>query len=229
MSRAEDTRRRILDAARALLESEPGVPISMSDIASAAGVTRQLLYFHFESRTALLLEVGRVLDAEARTPELQATIDDAPDARAALRAAVRVQAAIKPRIHGVATSLEALRPTDEAAAAACEEREDARLERCRAVVDRLADEGRLSPAWKRKTAAELLWSMTSLRAWEDLVQRRRWTEKEWVRWTAAALEAALVAGENGDAVAQARDGRTSSAFTRAAPAPRSRKADRRSP
>lgn len=36
--------------------------------------------------------------AETRTPELQATIDDASDARAALRAAVRVQAAIKPTV-----------------------------------------------------------------------------------------------------------------------------------
>ena len=51
----------------------------------------------------------------------------------------------------MATSLELLRPTDQAAAAACQEREDARLQRCRAVVDRLAGEGRLAPGW---TAAE---------------------------------------------------------------------------
>src|SRR5438874_4776347 len=100
VSRAEATRGRILTAARALLEARPGVHLSMSDIAGAADVTRQLLYFHFENRTALLLELSRLIDAEARTPTLQATIDDAPDARAALRAAVRVQAAIKPKIHG---------------------------------------------------------------------------------------------------------------------------------
>ena len=164
----------------------------MSDIASTAGVSRQLLYFHFENRTALLLELGRLIDAEARTPDLQATIDDAPDALTALRAAVAVQAAIKPKIHAVATSLELLRPTDEAAAAACEEREDARLGRCREVVDRLARENRLAPGWTRAAAAELFWSITSLRAWEDLVLRRGWSEQAWVRRTRAALEAALV-------------------------------------
>ncbi len=167
----------------------------MSEIASAAGVTRQLLYVHFENRTALLLELSRVLDAEARTPQLQATIDTAPDAVKALRAAVKVQAAIKPKIYGVATSLELLRPTDEAAAAACDEREEARLGRCRAVIDRLATEGRLKGPWKRQAAAELVWSMTSLGAWEDLVRRGRWSESEWVRWTTATLEAALVTSE----------------------------------
>jgi AcrR family transcriptional regulator len=170
----------------------------MSDIAGAAGVTRQLLYFHFENRTALLLELSRLIDGEARTPTLQATIDDAPDARAALRAAVRVQAAIKPKIHGVATSLELLRPTDEAAAKACEEREDARLTRCRAVIDRLASEGRLAHGWTNAAAAELFWAVTSLRAWEDLVLRRGWSSRVWVRRTTAALEAALLSPERSD-------------------------------
>ena len=173
----------------------------MSNIAAAAGVTRQLLYFHFENRTALLLELSRLVDAEARTPELQATIDNAPDACEALRAAVRVQAAIKPKIHAVATTLEVLRPTDEAAAVACEEREDARLGRCRAVIDRLAGEGLLARGWRRESAAELLWSMTSLRAWEDLVHRRGWTDQDWIRWTTAALEAALLANEVSGTVA----------------------------
>lgn len=192
MSRGDDTRRRIVEAARSLLEGAPGAPVSMSGIASAAGVTRQLLYVHFDNRTDLLLEVSRVLEAEARAPELQATIDEARDGVTALRAAVAVQATITPRIRGVASSLELLRPTDEAAAAACQEREDAGLDRCRRVVDRLVAEGRLWPGWKRDTAAELLWSMTSLRAWEDLVCRRGWSDHQWIRATTAALEAALL-------------------------------------
>ena len=165
----------------------------MSRIADAAGVTRQLLYVHFESRTALLLELSRLIDAEARTPALQATIDDAVDARAALRAAVRVQAEIKPKIHGVATGLELLRPTDADADAACQEREDARLTRCRAVVDRLAAEGRLADGWTAAAAAELFWAMTSLRTWEDLVKRRGWSTDAWIGRTTAAVEAALLA------------------------------------
>jgi AcrR family transcriptional regulator len=193
VSRGATTARRILDAARDLLESDPGVEPSMGDIAAKAGVTRQLLYVHFENRTALLVELSRVLDAEARTPALQATIDDAPDGRAALRAAVLVQAAIKPKIHGLATSLELLRPRDPDAAAACEEREDARLSRCRAVIDRLAAEGLLAKGWSRAVAAEFFWSATSLRSWEDLVYRRGWTSATWARRVTQVLESALLA------------------------------------
>jgi AcrR family transcriptional regulator len=190
----------------------------MSEVASAAGVTRQLLYFHFENRTALFLELSRLIDVEARTPELQATIDDAPDGRAALKAAVRVQAEIKPKLHGVAASLELLRPIDEGAAAACREREDARLVRCRAVIDRLAREGWLASGWTTAEAAELFWSMTSLRAWEDLVCRAEWTGHEWTERTTAALEAALVARhDSGAATAPPQSGRLDTHRTTASP------------
>lgn len=193
MSKSERTRQRILEATRQLLDERPSGLLSMAEIAQAAGVTRQLLYVHFDNRTALLVELSRLLDVDARTPALQATIDDAPDAVAALRAAVKVQAAIKPKIHGWATSLEHLAPSDEAAAAVIEEREAMRLGRCREVVDRLAREGCLAEGWTRPAAAELLWSMTSLRAWEDLVHRREWSTATWVTRTTAALESALVA------------------------------------
>ena len=192
MSRSERTRERILQATRELMETQPGAPVSMAEIADAAGVTRQLLYVHFENRTALLVELSRRLDADARTPALQTTIDHAPTGRDALRAAVRVQAAIKPMIHGLATSLELLRTTDDAAAAACDEREAARLRRCRAVIDRVADDGDLAVGWSRPAAAELFWSLTSLRSWEDLVQRRGWSSATWVKRVTATIEAVLV-------------------------------------
>ena len=82
------TRRRILEAARALLEARPGANIAMGEVAARAGVSRQALYLHFADRTNLLLEVSRLADSMARTPARQRRIDQAPTARDAFREAI---------------------------------------------------------------------------------------------------------------------------------------------
>jgi AcrR family transcriptional regulator len=103
-----ETRRRILDAANALIESRPGATISMSEVAARAGVSRQALYLHFRDRTALFVEVSRVADEANRTPRRQGRIDDAATARAAFREAIALQAYLKPRLKGVATAMDVM-------------------------------------------------------------------------------------------------------------------------
>ena len=191
MSKGDDTRRRILDAARALLEAGDA-DVSMGAIATASGVTRQLLYFHFDGRTDLLLELSRLIDAEVRTRDLQTTIDDAPDGVSALRAAVSVQAAIKPRIDGITAAMDRLRASDPDVAAAWDERDEARLERCSQVILRLADEGQLAADWQPEDAARLLWSMTSQQTWRELTGMGLTTD-EWRAITTRALEDTLLA------------------------------------
>lgn len=192
MSRGDETRVRILNAARGLLEDAEGTEVSMGAIAKAAGVSRQLLYLHFSSRGDLLLEVSRAVDAEVRTSQRQARVDEAPDALSALRESVALQGVIKPKIHPVARAVDRLRYTDADAAQVWREREERRLDRCRSVVQRLADEGRLRPGWTVRSAAQLVWSITSLRAWEELVLDAGWPTRAWVRHTTEVLERALV-------------------------------------
>ncbi len=165
----------------------------MGAIARAAGVTRQLLYIRFDGRAELLLELSRQIDAEVRTADRQARVDNAPDARAALIEAVSLQGHIKPRIAGVAAAIDTMRSTDEDAAAAWKEREQARRVRCLAVMQRAADEGALAAPWTVEDAASMMWSATSQRAWTELVVDRGWTTPQWVTRTAALLERALLA------------------------------------
>jgi AcrR family transcriptional regulator len=185
------TRARILAAARGLLESGDA-DAAMGRIARAAGVTRQLLYLHFEGRADLLLALTRAVDEEVRPAAQQERVDAAPDGRTALREAVALQARIKPRIAAVAAAIDRLRPTDPDAAAAWREREDARFDRARQVVGRLAAEGLLRPDLPTDDAARLLWSATSLRAWTELVVESGWTAEQWVRRTAELLERSLL-------------------------------------
>src|SRR5829696_8490871 len=57
-----DTRARVLDAAwQRVLEHGPG-GASVKDIAAAAGVSRQLVYFHYGSRAGLLTAMARHRD-----------------------------------------------------------------------------------------------------------------------------------------------------------------------
>lgn len=57
-----DTRRRILDAAIELLADEN--ELSIPDVAARAGVATRTVYFHFESKAALIDALSQVLDEE---------------------------------------------------------------------------------------------------------------------------------------------------------------------
>ena len=192
------TRRRILDAARALLEARPGASVSMSDVARRAGVSRQAVYLHFADRTALLLEVSRVVDATLRTPARQRRVDEAATAREVLREAVALQAWLKPRLKGVATALDVLLRSDPAADAAWKEREHARLQRCEEVVRRLHAEGELLPHWNVATAARCFWAVTSQRVWDDLVMDQGWSSERYRKHITALLEAGLLGAQRQD-------------------------------
>lgn len=195
MSRkAEATRQRIVRAARDLLESSQG-QVSMAAVAERAGVTRQLLYVHFEGRSDLLLAVVRAVDSEERTPDLQALVERAPTARAAVHAAVAVQGRIKPRIDGLVTAIDRARFRDPAAAEAWAEREQARLVRFGEVVARLQRESVLRPDWNVAEAGRLGWSATSQHAWQALVRDGDWSTEDWVERTAAMLDLALCVEE----------------------------------
>lgn len=191
------TRRRILEAARELLETRSGANISMGQVAERAGVSRQALYLHFNDRTDLFLEVSRLADSTARTPARQRRVDEAPTARDAFRESIALQAWLKPRLKGVATTLDVLRRSDAAADAAWKEREHARLQRCEQVVRRLCDDGELAPEWDVATAARCMWAVTSQRVWDDLVVDQGWSTAQYRTHITALLETALLRPSGG--------------------------------
>lgn len=79
----------------------------------------------------------------------------------------------------VARAIDAVRRTDAGAERARQDRLAARLEGCRAIVARLQTEGSLPLALERSVAADLLWTITSLRTWEDLVLARGWSARQY--------------------------------------------------
>jgi AcrR family transcriptional regulator len=170
-----DTRGRILDAALSLVTRRGGADVTMAQIARAARISRQALYLHFADRAALFTAVVRHADERQGIPEAVRRILDAPDAVTAVREMVAVQARLNPTIWPIARALDAVRREDDAAERSWQDRLAYRLDGCRAIVARLADERVLRAEMDQAVAADLLWTLTSLRLWEDLVLLRRWS------------------------------------------------------
>jgi AcrR family transcriptional regulator len=171
---SRNSRERILDAALALVTRRGDAAATMAEIAAAARVSRQAVYLHFSDRAVLMLALVRHADVKGGLAEELRKIRDAPDALAALREMVALQARMNPKIWAVARSLEAVRRTDKAAERGWQDRLQHRLEGARQLIARLQQEGRLRPGLDPAAAADLLWSVTSLRTWEDLVLERKW-------------------------------------------------------
>ena len=117
-----ETRKRILEETRRLMEAQRGSEVPLEDIARAAWVSRQALYNHFGSRTGLLVETARYLDEIFGLNERTQSIRNAQNGADMLGALVTFWGNYVPEIYGLAKAFMILRETDEAAAAAWNDR-----------------------------------------------------------------------------------------------------------
>jgi AcrR family transcriptional regulator len=186
------TRTRILAATLDLVQEAKG-PIAMAAIAKAAGLSRQALYLIFADKADLFVELVRYVDEQRGLVAELAKIRDAPSGVAALLAMVDLQARQNPSLKPLADALELLRRQDPAAERGWQDRLDARLGGCRATVARMQAEGSLKPGLDPDVAADLIWTITSLRMWDDLVAQRGWSADQYRERVTALLMASVVA------------------------------------
>ncbi len=187
-----ETRTRILQAARRLLEERGAAHVRMADVARAAGVSRQALYLHFGSRTGLLLALVEYVDEVEGLREVLGWVNSAPSAAAALDRMVEMQAEFYPRIDPVVRAISAARHTDEAAAVAWRNRDESRLQGCRRIVAWLRRDGVLAPEWSEEEAAELLWTATSPDTWRSLAVQREWPKSRYIARVQRLLQRLLL-------------------------------------
>ena len=161
------TRERILNAAWKLLDSNPGTAARMSDIAKAAGVSRQALYLHFPNQD----EVFGVQDMLSASRAATSGEDR-------LAAFVTAWGNYIPKIFGVAKTLMVMSETDADAAGAWHERMADMREGCAAAVAALARDGVLIK--EQKDANDLLWTLLSIPTWEQLTRLCDWPQDRYV-------------------------------------------------
>jgi len=174
VSSSLETRDRILDAALAIVLGNRGTSLTMGEVATQAGLSRQAVYLHFQDRTALLVAMALHADEARDIAAKFAAIAAAPSARAAVAALVALRAGDNPRAWPVDRIFETLRHNDAVVEAAWQDRLAGSLEACRAIAQRFQGEGALARHLSLDGAADLLWSLTSQRLWEELVIGRGW-------------------------------------------------------
>lgn len=189
--RSDSTRDTILNAAVRLL-TEKGAGIRLEDIASEAGVSRQTVYVHFGSRTGLLIAMAQHMDEKGTLHDLVQKVFEAPNPVDALDAVVTVHGEYHPVAYRVARILMTGRHDDEALRAAWDDRMTGRHNLNRSVIEWLAEDGHLSPAWNVEIATDLLWSLTSWQLWEQLVVDRGWSKADYLTHLRTVLRQTLL-------------------------------------
>jgi AcrR family transcriptional regulator len=173
-SKKTETRRAILDATVRLLEEE-ATPLALEDVARAAGVSRQAVYWHFSNKPELLIAAGDHSRTRLGFDEAAATVLAAASADAALEALLQVHVRFAPRLVRVARAIEAERLRDPTIEAAWQAKRARGKHTVRRVLERLAAEGRLDPGWSVDEAAALMGTLLSPATTDELTRRRGWS------------------------------------------------------
>jgi AcrR family transcriptional regulator len=186
-----NSKTRILDVALALITKRKGADVSMARIAKAARVSRQAMYLHFADRADLMLALVRHADEKRGMQNEIRRIAEAPTGVAAMAEMVALQARMNPGIWAIARALDAVRRTDEDAERGWQDRLKHRLWGCGQIAARLQQDGTLKQGISQEEAADLLWNITSLHTWEDLVLMRGWTAAQYEQRVTRLLRGVL--------------------------------------
>jgi len=176
-ARSRATRAALLDAARQILEERGFEALTMSAVATSAGVSRPAVYLHFTSRTDLVSGLFDHISAAEGLQESLQKVWTAPDALNALEQWAQHLARYHPRILAVDRAVDRLRRVDPNAAAHHKRVRTKQLESARRLAGWLQDEGHLAVPWTVVSARDMLFALISSDTIEALISDRRWTQR----------------------------------------------------
>lgn len=181
-----DTPSRILGAAWTLIRDRGAGGVTIKEIARAAGVSRQLVYFHFENRVGLLVAMARNHDHRSGFLYRVAATRALPPVEG-LEGLLRAWCEYIPEVLPVARALEAAAITGDESGAAWQDRMDDLREAFRIAVERVYRDARLAEGWTVETATDWIWARSHLTAWQHLVGERGWSPDDYEEWTVRSI------------------------------------------
>jgi AcrR family transcriptional regulator len=182
-SRSSDTRTSILRASRDLFEDQGYFGAGLEAVAQKAGVSRQAIYLHFASKSELLTALHRhIYETDVEPALARHPIWTAPTSLDALDACVAASVEIVSkvwRIHEVLVTARRHHPeVDET----LHPREDERYAEFVKLGRWLKQEDHLPPAMRVATFADIVWGLTSIGTFVNLVIERGWPVGRFERW-----------------------------------------------
>ena len=197
--KAQETRRRILQAASDLFVADGYGATNLQDVADRAGVAVQTIYFVFGNKRALLKEL--VDTTIAGDSEPIATMDRPwfteaiaqPTAAELLAAYVPGSSAVLARVSPIMRVLEAAVANDPEVAALWPQDENLRYVVQRAAADSLVTKPGAREGVTAEQAADILYGILSPDLYLLFTRDRTWTHDRWVDWAITTLQTQLCA------------------------------------
>jgi AcrR family transcriptional regulator len=196
--RARLTRRSIVEAAVALFLEQGYGATTLAQVADAAGVAVQTVYFHFGNKAALLkqaLDVAAVGDDEPipllERPWLQ-EIRDEPDPRRVVELWVAQGRVIAERVAPILALVRGAKGVDEDLAAQWTANEEQRRTAYRMLAGLLAERDGLRPGLTTEDAAELAFYTESMENYILATTVLGWSPDRWERTTVELHRATLL-------------------------------------
>jgi AcrR family transcriptional regulator len=189
---AEETRRRILAAARALFVARGYGGTTVESIADDAGVAVQTVYATLGSKRGILLALLDTMAAEANLPRMQAAVEGAAGNP---RQQLRERLAFTSRLYaagadliGIARSVSGIEPD---LRAFWQEGEARRHRGTAELVAQWEAAGALAPGVSAKQATDIWWALGGPDVFRLFTVERRWSSKRFQEWLGATLETLL--------------------------------------
>jgi len=189
---AGDTRVRIVEATRQLLQSEGYAGMTVEAIAQRAKVSAQSVYAIFKSKTGILTEL---LDQSTFGADYENAVRQALGARDP-ESRLRLAAPIARQIHDAqSATFDLLRGAGVVApelAKLEQQRECLRYERQERMIISLRDAGALRPELDYTTARDIFWMLTGRDVYRMLVRERGWSSQKYQDWLDDTLVQSLL-------------------------------------
>lgn len=187
---AQETKDRVIAAARKLMAANGWAPTTINSIAAEAGVAPQTIYAAFGNKRALLHGMRQAMVRDSKIPELMAQAAAESDASRRLGLWARLVRQQMETSYDIISIHRQAAASDPQVAAEYRKVLDNRARSFAEFIDGL--DGELGAGLDKSTAGDLLWCFSNEEIYRELVQERGWSADRYEKWLAATLIAQLI-------------------------------------